>query len=66
MTVESEEDLAGLKAVGAIVARCLRAMLEHARPGMTTAELDAFGAAFLARHGARSAPRLAYSFPARS
>lgn len=30
---------------------------------MTTGELDAIGAAYLSRHGARPAPRLVYSFP---
>jgi methionyl aminopeptidase len=33
------------------------------RPGVTTAELDAIGEAFLSKAGARSAPRLAYNFP---
>ncbi len=38
-------------------------MKAHLVPGITTAELDAVGADFLARHGARSAPRLVYRFP---
>ena len=63
MTVDSEADLEGLKRVGRIVARCLRMMLDAARPGMSTRELDALGAAFLAKHGAQSAPRLTYDFP---
>ena len=33
------------------------------RPGLSTAQLDAIGAAFLRRHGARSAPQLSYDFP---
>ena len=33
------------------------------RPGMTTEQLDDVGAAFLRRHGARSAPQLTYDFP---
>jgi len=33
------------------------------RPGITTAELDAVGAAVLAGFGARSAPRIFYDFP---
>src|SRR3954468_5325876 len=32
-------------------------------PGVTTAELDAIGKEHLDRHGARSAPQLAYGFP---
>ena len=63
MTIRSAEDLAGLRRVGQVVALALKAMAQGARPGMTTAELDAIGAGVLARHGARSAPRLAYDFP---
>lgn len=63
MTVESEKDLLGLLKIGRIVAQTLRHMQEALRPGMTTAELDAIGAAFMRQHGARSAPILAYKFP---
>ena len=63
MTLSSASDLAGLQRVGALVARALREMEQHARPGLTTAQLDAIGAAFLRRHGARSAPQLSYDFP---
>src|SRR5262245_4011665 len=38
-------------------------MLAAAVPGITTGELDHLGRDVLHRHGARSAPRLAYSFP---
>ncbi len=38
-------------------------MKAHLKAGITTAELDAIGAEFLARYGARSAPRLVYQFP---
>ncbi|MBA4032950.1 MAG: type I methionyl aminopeptidase [Planctomyces sp.] len=63
MTIETEDDVAGLKRVGGIVAAVLREMLEAAEPGMTTRELDAIGERLLERHGARSAPRLVYNFP---
>lgn len=63
MTVESEEDLEGLKRIGRIVALALREMKKHVRAGITTAELDEIGAKFLEQHGARSAPVLAYNFP---
>lgn len=63
MTVETEKELEGLKAIGQIVGMTIQYMAEHMQPGMTTAELDAIGAAFLAQHGARSAPILAYNFP---
>ena len=63
MTVESDRDLAGLRAVGRVVAAALAQMRETLEPGMTTAELDAVGAAVFERHGARSAPRATYGFP---
>jgi methionyl aminopeptidase len=63
VTVSSSSDLAGLRRVGALVAQALREMERQARPGLTTAGLDAVGAAFLRRHGARSAPQLSYDFP---
>lgn len=63
MTVENEDDLHRLMRIGQICAQTLAHMLAHVEPGMTTAQLDAIGAAFLKRHGARSAPILAYRFP---
>jgi methionyl aminopeptidase len=63
MIVESDNDVERLRRVGRIVARVLRRMLDVIEPGMTTAELDAYGERLLARAGARSAPRLAYRFP---
>lgn len=63
MTIDSQEDIAGLKRIGRIVALALQAMKEHVQPGITTAELDEIGAAVLAAHSARSAPQLAYRFP---
>jgi methionyl aminopeptidase len=63
MTIDTPADLAGLKRIGKVVATALREMREGVRPGVTTGELDALGAAVFARHGARSAPKLAYNFP---
>lgn len=63
MTIENEKDLAGLKKIGRIVALTLREMQTQVKAGMTTAELDAIGGRFLAKHGARSAPFITYGFP---
>lgn len=63
MTVENEEQLTALRRIGRVVALTLAAMREQIRPGMTTAELDEIGARELKRHGARSAPILAYNYP---
>ncbi len=63
MTIETQGDLDGLRRIGRIVSLVLHEMLEKIEPGMTTAELDACGAALLESHGARSAPRITYDFP---
>ena len=63
MTVGSEEDVAALRRIGRIVSYVLQEMLDAAKPGMTTRELDALGARLLEKEGARSAPQLAYDFP---
>ena len=63
MSISDERDIEGLKRVGAAVAAARDAMAAHVAPGVTTAELDAIGKEHLDRHGARSAPQLAYGFP---
>lgn len=63
MTIETDEDLEKLRAIGRIVASCLQHMADHLEPGMTTAELDDVGRRFLEAHGAKSAPKLTYDFP---
>ena len=63
MSIESEEDLQGLKRIGRIVALVLKEMREKLRVGMTTQELDEIGRKRLEHHGARSAPHLMYEFP---
>ncbi|HMZ07201.1 MAG TPA: type I methionyl aminopeptidase [Anaerolineales bacterium] len=63
MTADSENDIKGLKAAGKVCAQALRLMMESAKPGMTTLELDQIGEDFLVKEGARSAPRTMYNFP---
>lgn len=63
MTIETNDDVAALQRIGAVVSRTLHEMLDAVEPGMTTAELDSLGEKLLQRHGARSAPRLTYGFP---
>jgi len=64
MSIESQHDLDALKRAGRIVRICIERMKKAVRPGVTTAELDRIGGAALREHGARSAPRLVYGFPA--
>jgi methionyl aminopeptidase len=63
MSVDTPEELAGLRRAGRAVSATLREVARRVRPGVTTAELDAHAAQVFARHGARSAPALVYGFP---
>lgn len=63
MIVQGDADLHGLQRIGEICGETLKYMLDSAKPGMTTKQLDDMGAAFLQKHGAASAPITAYDYP---
>src|ERR1041384_1543247 len=63
MSIDDEKEFVALKRVGAVVAEARDTMAAHVAPGVTTAELDEVARDILRRHGARSAPQLAYRFP---
>ncbi len=63
MTAQAQEHLAGLRAIGRIVALALAEMQRCAVAGMTTAELDAVGARALEGFGAQATPKRVYGFP---
>ena len=63
MTAESEADVHGLLACGALVRRVFQRMQAAARAGVTTAELDQLAEVEFRRAGAQSAPRHFYDFP---
>src|SRR3954470_15887516 len=63
MTIRSDNDLAGLRSIGALVGQARDLMAEAVQVGMTTQELDDIGAEFLRGHGATSAPQSVYQFP---
>jgi len=63
MTIENDDDLTRLRAVGGAVARTLQAMDMALRPGITSGELDALGRRLLAAEGCVSAPEASYGFP---
>ena len=52
-----------MQKAGEAVAWTLKEMANYAKPGMSTKELDEYGAKILSGFGARSAPYLAYGFP---
>jgi methionyl aminopeptidase len=63
MSITKETELIGMEKASEAVAHTLKEMRNYARPGMTTKELDNYGAKILLDLGARSAPYLAYGFP---
>jgi methionyl aminopeptidase len=64
MIVKNPQELAGLIRIGNIVGKTIIHMSQQMQPGMTTAELDDIGAAFLKANGAQSAPQRDYQYPA--
>ncbi|WP_199608816.1 type I methionyl aminopeptidase [Flocculibacter collagenilyticus] len=64
MIIKNENDFTGLKKIGRIVALAIHEMGKAVKPGITTLELDDIGAKILEQHGARSAPKFVYQFPA--
>jgi len=63
MSITKESDLSGMQNASEAVAYTLKKMTDYARPGMTTKELDVFGAKILTEFGAKSAPHSTYGFP---
>jgi methionyl aminopeptidase len=63
MSISSQTELAGMKAISEAVAVTLKQMREYASIGMTTKELDEYGRTILEKYRAKSAPKLTYGFP---
>ena len=63
MSITKESELVGMQKASEAVAYTLKEMRTYAQPGMTTKELDNYGAAILSGFGAKSAPLLTYGFP---
>ncbi|KAA9041222.1 type I methionyl aminopeptidase [Ginsengibacter hankyongi] len=63
MSITKESELMGMTKASEAVALTLKEMRKFARPGMTTKELDNYGAQILNDMGATSAPNLTYGFP---
>ena len=56
MSITKESELEGMLEASKAVATTLKAMRNHAKPGMTAKELDDFGGQLLNELGAKSAP----------
>ena len=63
MSIAKESEWIGMQKASEAVACTLREMTRYAKPGMTTKELDEFGANMLKQFGAQSAPKVTYGFP---
>lgn len=63
MSISKETDLLGMKKASEAVAITLKEMINFAKVGMSTKELDDFGASVLSAYGAKSAPKETYGFP---
>ena len=63
MSVDSPEQLDGLRRAGLVVAETIASVRRTAVPGVTTRELDAVAQDVFDRHAARSGPVLTYRYP---
>jgi methionyl aminopeptidase len=63
MSVDTPEELEGLRRAGALAAAVLDEVRKAVAPGVTTAELDDLAAERMDATGARSAPIVTYGFP---
>ncbi|WP_270087174.1 type I methionyl aminopeptidase [Sphingobacterium sp. SYP-B4668] len=63
MSITSQSELIGMQEASKAVAYTLRKMIDYAQPGMSTKDLDEYGANILTEFGANSAPFLTYGFP---
>lgn len=63
MSITKEAELIGMQQASEAVAYTLKEMRNYAQVGMTTKELDNYGAKILSDFGAKSAPFLTYKFP---
>ena len=63
MSVDTPEQLLGLRRAGRVVAAALQTLKAAVAPGVSTGQLDRIAAGFFASHGARSGPILTYGYP---
>ncbi|AZQ61173.1 type I methionyl aminopeptidase [Flammeovirga pectinis] len=63
MTIKTSSELDGMKKISEVVALTLKSMISYTKVGMTTKEIDEYGATILKKYGAKSAPYETYKFP---
>ena len=63
MIVKNDEEIAGLKDIGKVVALIRDELIARTKPGVTTKELDDYAGELFEKHGAISGPKGEYDFP---
>ncbi|MFD1412510.1 type I methionyl aminopeptidase [Oceanobacillus jeddahense] len=63
MIAKTEEDFNGLKEIGEICGAIRNELVQRAKPGITTKELDEIAGEMFEKAGAQSAPKGEYDFP---
>lgn len=63
MSINNEQELKGIQQAAQAVAYTLRKMVEYTKVGISTKELDDYGASILESMNANSAPNKTYNFP---
>ncbi len=63
MSIQTEAEFKGIQKVNELVGRTLRQMIGYVEIGMTTKEIDAYGAELMRWYGLESAPAKDYNFP---
>ena len=63
MSIDTPEQLEGLRRAGRVVAQTIEVVKAAVAPGISTGELDGIAADYLAQQGARSGPILTYGYP---
>ena len=64
MSISGQTDYEGIERASQFVSYVLHEMKRQAQPGMSTKELDFIAEKLFKKHGAQSAPKLTYDFPA--
>lgn len=63
MSIQTTQELNGMKCISEVVGETMRKMQAYAQPGMSTQALDQYGYAILQSYGANPAPKKEYGFP---
>jgi len=63
MSIESPDDLSGMREAARVTRETLDLLERHVEAGISTGELDRIAAAYFEREGAHSAPSRVYGFP---